>query len=133
VAYRIKSGDTKPLDATLREGGTSGPAIPLVGATVRFRMRAVLGGPLLGGVCTLTDASAGKVRYVWQAGDLNVPGSYNAEFEITFGDGSIRTVPNDGPRARQSRSGKPFPGRSAKVAQMSCARVACVPWPFSSR
>jgi hypothetical protein len=66
VAYRIKSGDTKPLDATLREGGTSGPAIPLVGATVRFRMRAVLGGPLPGGVCTLTDASAGKVRYVWQ-------------------------------------------------------------------
>lgn len=48
------------------------------------------------GLCAITDAANGKVRYYWQAGNTADYGDYKAEFEITFPDGSKQTIPNDG-------------------------------------
>ena len=43
----------------------------------------------------VTPAS-GEVRYDWSVGDTAEAGSYQAEFEVTYSDGSMETFPNDG-------------------------------------
>ena len=43
---------------------------------------------------TIVTAAAGLVRYSWNSGDTDTAGSYQAEFEMTYGDGSIETFPN---------------------------------------
>jgi hypothetical protein len=54
------------------------------------------------GAMTLVDKPNGKVEYAFQkaAGeepaDLSKEGTYKLEFEITWADGSVQTVPNDG-------------------------------------
>lgn len=37
---------------------------------------------------------AGLVKYVWEVGDTDTIGTYNAEFEVQFGDGRLETFPN---------------------------------------
>ena len=41
------------------------------------------------------SASNGIVQYVWTSNDTNQAGSFNAEFEVTFADGSKETFPNE--------------------------------------
>ena len=48
------------------------------------------------GNVTVTDAANGKVKYEWQDGDTDAAGSYQAEWEVTYSDGTIETYPNDG-------------------------------------
>jgi hypothetical protein len=36
------------------------------------------------------------VQYDWSAADTATIGTYNAEFEVTYGDSSIETFPNNG-------------------------------------
>ena len=36
------------------------------------------------------------VRYDWAVGDTAVPGDYWADFEVTWGDGTVTTFPNSG-------------------------------------
>jgi hypothetical protein len=45
---------------------------------------------------TVIDSPAGIVTYDWQTGDTDVSGVYYAEFEVTYGDGSVETFPNSG-------------------------------------
>lgn len=92
--FTIKQGDTlPPIGATLKDA--AGAALDLTGASVRFHMRP--GGESAASVdqvCEIVDAAAGKVRYAWQVGDTDAPGSYVAEFEVTFSDGRVLTIPN---------------------------------------
>lgn len=44
--------------------------------------------------CTFTASSAGSVAYVWTAADLDTAGSLQFEYQITYSDGSIYTVPS---------------------------------------
>jgi hypothetical protein len=44
-----------------------------------------------GSLCTITDATKGKCRYVWAAGDTNTVGTYVGEVEVTFADAKIQT------------------------------------------
>lgn len=96
MAFYIKQNDTSPfLLATLKDG--NGNLIDLTSATVRFHMRPV------GSTTAVVDAAAivtnedqGGVKYVWDAADTANIGSFQAEFEVTYFDGSIETFPNDG-------------------------------------
>lgn len=96
MSFYIKQNDTVPsLRAALENG--SGDAVDLTGATCQFHMRP------LGSTTITVDASAqivteatGIVQYNWIAADTDTVGSYQAEFEVTYSDGTIETFPNNG-------------------------------------
>jgi hypothetical protein len=97
MTFYIKQNDTAPsIRATLKDG--DGNVINLTDATVRFHMRTI------GGTSTKVDAAAtvnspataGVVQYDWDAADTDTVGSYQAEFEVTYGDLSVETFPNNG-------------------------------------
>lgn len=88
----IKQHDTyPPLTAALK---TSGVAIDLTTATA---VKVILKGATVTvtGTCTVTGASTGAVSYQWVTGDTAVADTYNGEFEVTWSDGKIETIPND--------------------------------------
>jgi hypothetical protein len=95
MTFYIKQNDTGPaMLATLQDA--SGNAINLVGASVRFHMRSVMGGnPVVDAAATVVNAAAGTVRYSWISADTNTVGSYQAEFQVTYADASVETFPND--------------------------------------
>lgn len=87
--FYIKRNDTSPgLEYTLS------PATVLTGATVRFHMFASNGVEKVDAAATIEDAVNGIVRYGWVAADVDTLGTFNAEFEVTFADGTITTYPN---------------------------------------
>lgn len=93
--FYIKKGDTSPsLLVSLTPSD-----VDITGATVVFNLRA------RGSAATKVDRAAAvivspsgpaQLRYDWLAGDTDTAGDYEAEFEVTRGDGSIETFPNDG-------------------------------------
>lgn len=94
--FYIKENDTSPaIRATLLNG--SGDTVDVQDSTVRFHMR-VLGqtATVIDAAATLINATGGVVQYNWQAGDTDTIGSYQAEFEVTYPDGTIETFPNNG-------------------------------------
>jgi len=96
MTFYIKQNDTVPsIRAELQNG--SGDPIDLLDASARFHMRNI------GGNTAVVDAEAviinepsGVVQYNWVAADTAAIGSYQAEFEITYPDGTIETFPNNG-------------------------------------
>jgi len=95
----MKQNDRRPyLDCVLQD--RDGP-VDLTGETVRFVMRSSDGTVVIdqtstGSAVTVTDSTAGAVRYAWRAGDTATPGAYLAEWELTAG-GERETFPNDRP------------------------------------
>lgn len=90
--FTIKQGDTAPPYAAVLE--VDGVPVDLTGATVKFLMER--------NRANVVDAAAtigagdGEVSYAWQEGDTDVPGTYLAEWEVTFSDDTIRTFPSNG-------------------------------------
>lgn len=94
MALHLKTGDTWPLlDGLITAGGVP---TNLTGATVRFFMSKRDGTLVVNSAATIVDAVAGKVEYAWNSADTDTAGKYYCEFRVTFGDGKITTVPNDG-------------------------------------
>lgn len=100
---RLKQGDTKPLVATLKD--VNG-AIDLTSCTALFRMKSKttgVGHAPISAACEILQGldgngriiNKGKLRYVWAAGETDLPGVYGIEFTVTFPDGKKRTFPND--------------------------------------
>ena len=96
--FNIKVGDTAPdLQATLLN--SDGSVIDLTTAdAVLFHMRERGSTTILieRTADIVAPATAGVVKYVWQTADTTAAGTYDGEFEVTFNDGSITTVPNNG-------------------------------------
>lgn len=98
MAYTIKQHDTLPiLDAALTSGPTSGSQTPVIlsGATVILVMKNTTGGLTTRLGATITNASLGTVARVWQVGDTDTTGTYNAEWEVSFTLTKIQTFPNE--------------------------------------
>ena len=101
MAFHIKNGDTAPAYVMdLQDDVDSTPtAINLTAATsVTFKMRlsGASGAPAVSAAAAITTPATGRVTYEWDAGDTDVPGTYDAEFQILWSDGTIETVPNEG-------------------------------------
>ena len=44
---------------------------------------------------TIVNAATNRIRYTPTAGDMNVAGTYEVEWQVTDNDGGVYTVPND--------------------------------------
>jgi hypothetical protein len=90
--FFLKRGDTSPVLEFVLD-----PLTNLTGATVVFNMRlpgAASAKVSRKAVQVVSPATDGKVRYVWAAEDTDTVGTYSAEFEVTYQDGSVETFPN---------------------------------------
>ena len=83
------------MSGTLKDA--AGNAIDLTAATVRFHMKKISQTTVkVDGSATVLDDDAGRVRYAWQTGDTDTPGTFQVEFEVEYSTGEIETFPNDG-------------------------------------
>jgi len=96
MAFRIKTNDTSPkLSVTLTDA--LGNAIGLAGCSARFHMKAFGASSLkVDAVATIVDAINGIVEYQWQSSDTDTAGTYYGEIEVTYGDNTVETFPNNG-------------------------------------
>jgi len=95
--FNIKQNDDRPLlDAFLRDDRDR--PVDLTGATVLFHMRLATDNSVKinGGSVTVVAATAGSVRYTFTTSNTDTAGIYEAEFQVTFSDGTVQTFPNDG-------------------------------------
>jgi len=93
-SFSIKRGDTSP--AIRRSFSTAaGPLEIPAGSTVVFSMAEAVTRRVVvsRGQCRI---DGNDVIYFWQDEDTAVDGLYEAEFEITYPDGSVATAPNGG-------------------------------------
>lgn len=92
--FTLKRGDRLPvIRAVLRD--VNGP-IDLTDCDVKFAWRNKATNQMGTGDAIILNEPAGEVEYAWAAGDTLLAGTYEAEFEITFPDLRVLTVPNDG-------------------------------------
>ena len=96
MTFYVKQNDTSPsILATLKDA--AGAAVSLAGASVRLHMRKIgFTQVTVDQAATIVTAASGEVRYDWVAADTAAVGSYEAEIEVSYADGSIETFPNDG-------------------------------------
>lgn len=92
--FSIKAHDRLPaIEATLTSGDSR---VDLTTATsVKFIMKLVGSGTVkVNATATIEDPpTLGQVRYDWLSVDTDTPGSYQAEWEITWTGGKKQTVP----------------------------------------
>jgi len=96
--FEIKQNDTSPaLEGILRDG--FGSPIDITGATVVLNTRLQPGGAVKvngGSMGAVGSAVNGRVKYNWTSSDTDTAGIYEAEIQITFSNGKIRTIPSKG-------------------------------------
>jgi hypothetical protein len=92
MSLTFVQGDNRPnLIGTLTYP-TTGDPVDLTGCTVVFQMRKENDRRYtVNALATVISPLTGQVRYDWSANDLAVPGEYQAQFEITFGDATHQT------------------------------------------
>lgn len=99
MTFRIVQGDTAPpISSKLSD--EDGYVDLSNASNIRFHMedrfqRIQLEDDLTGRVNILNE-SLGKVEYVWRARDTLDVGTYKAEWEVLYDDGTIETFPTDG-------------------------------------
>ncbi len=94
--FKIKKNDTQPVLAVTLQY-SDGTAIDLRGATdVHFNLGNLQYTALHSGACVITGSSTGQVEYRWDGtNDTGSVGTWFGEFQVTWGAGSILTLPND--------------------------------------
>ena len=92
--YTKKSGDNLPtIQATFVDADGTNPDI--TGSTVLLLVKPS-GGSVVSFTATLVTPVSGVVSYTWLDGELNTPGNYSAEWEVTLVGGQVITYPNNG-------------------------------------
>ena len=95
--FEIKRNDTKPyLAATLQD--STGSSLDLTNASsISFNLATNDNAytSILSGACVVTGSTTGQCEYRWAAGDTNRSGLFLGEFEITYSDSTILTLPSD--------------------------------------
>ena len=93
LKFTIKRGDTSPaLRFALLPDRVS-----LAGAMVRFQMRARGGATVIDRPAQIETVFApAVVVHRWAPGETDQTGRYEAEFRVTYLDGSVETFPNLG-------------------------------------
>lgn len=97
IDYFLKQGNTDPsIQSTLTDA--SGDPIDLRNASgVEFQMRhATHGFVAVDASADILDAVNGVVGYSWSDGDTDTTGLYYGEWVVTYSDGSVGSIPNDG-------------------------------------
>ena len=94
MAFVLKQNDTSPaISAILKD--SAGAVIDLSSASVVFHMKAIGASTLkIDTSATITDPENGAIQYDWVSGDTDTPGTYYAEFKVTYTDGSVESFPN---------------------------------------
>ena len=96
TSIKIIQGDTIPLNTQL--SWADGTNVDLTSASsVKFMM--MKWGSIIATVsaaCTIVTPIEGIVKYTWGAGETDTVGFYQVQWEITYTDGTIYTVPTDG-------------------------------------
>lgn len=95
MTFYVKQNDTSPsMLAELKDA--EGNAVNLGGASVNFHMKPMGSRDVsISAAASVVSESRGVVRYDWQEGDTADVGAFQAEFQVTFADGSVETFPND--------------------------------------
>lgn len=95
--FNIKKGDTEPsLEAVLRDSQRQ-PRDLSNADEVRFHMKHVSTQDVtVDASAAIMTASEGRVVYDWSAGDTDLAGRHEAEFEVTYDGGDVETFPNSG-------------------------------------
>lgn len=94
MPIQLKRNDTKDVIG-YSVTHADGTPVDLTGASVRFIMGK--GKTLLtNAAATIVNATSGSVEYALSENDTLAAGVFNAEFEVTFSNGKVKTYPNNG-------------------------------------
>ena len=94
--FRLKRGDTSPAIKYQLVDDTGAP-VDISGADVRFLVEdheTLLVDDDRNGNVSVPDPTKGIVRYDWQPADTQGAGIFDAEWEVTYSDGTTETFPN---------------------------------------
>jgi hypothetical protein len=94
MTVQLKRNDTKDT-ISYTVTNLDGSVVNLTGATVKF----VMGKNkklITNAAATIVSAAAGTVSYTLTESDTLSAGTFNAEFEVTFSDGKVKTYPSNG-------------------------------------
>lgn len=95
--FNIKRNDTKPyLAVQLLDG--NGSAIDLTtGSSIYFNLATNdnTHTSVFSGAAVITGSTTGEVEYRWASGNTARSGLYLGEFETTFNDATVLTLPSD--------------------------------------
>ena len=89
--FYIKQNDTSPK---IRYALL--PTVDVAGASIKFHMKNSADVTKVDAAGTIIQANPAIVAYTWLAADTDTVGTFEAEFEVTFADGSVETYPNFG-------------------------------------
>ena len=95
--FKIKRNDTRPYLAAqvLQANGSAVDLTNTTGVYFNLSTNDNTYTPVFSGAAVITGSTTGEVEYRWAAGDTNRSGLYLGEFEVTFTDSSVLTVPSD--------------------------------------
>ncbi|MFC6953767.1 hypothetical protein [Halorubellus litoreus] len=95
TVFTLTQNDTSPpIGGNVT--GERGEMIDVTGCDVRFMMKPIGGDTLtVDDDGQVVDGPRGVVGYGWKAADTAEHGTFQAEFELTYPDGTVETFPSE--------------------------------------